>query len=163
MSLDQFYDPEVDLSTVNDRANFSYPLLLSQLLPHVLNCPYCLWSSHTINDFTIWQEGVRVKQLRCPDCKNTFKRKTLIKTSKMNLKEFAFWFYWVKKYDMDRKIKWDRFFDRMRPYSIFWEYYREIKKADLERMQEAGIRPARDYTVVDSGESTERNPEDFVI
>ena len=140
MKLDEFYPENVSLENVQVADRFfdqwDRPLLPIPTVP--LNCPYCLWEGR-INDFLLWKKesiGFLKRSVQCPDCKNILRRNTLVQCSLMDLDEYANWLYSVKQFDVDRRIKWQSLFRRLKERNVseyFWGRYREIKRIDMEK------------------------------
>ena len=111
-------------------------------------CPWCLysgdlWSFATFNMRKRKGQTVSEANCRCPECRASVKRRTLVKIYEMTMDEYGLWF-WDSVftggcYD---KVQWDKLKARMRAgftykdCEPFWNQYRQHKEASLGGRQD---------------------------
>jgi len=133
-----------------------------------VDCPFCLYRGR-LSDFATFKKGTKKyprklsrATMECPECYQRMRLNTLLKTSKMDAEEFAWWFWEnVFLYDMMKRVDGDKFFARVKKWrwedrQVFWQVYRMWKDApdrskvleDKEAMEE--------YVRQHEGEETSR-------
>ena len=103
------------------------------------DCPYCLLRT-TMDRFATFTQGTKKyphklsrKTMRCPECGEGMRMKTLLKITNMSVEDFAYWFWDnVFNYRMMERVDGDNFFGRIRRWryedrNVFWAIYKEFK------------------------------------
>lgn len=100
-----------------------------------LQCPYCLFTSQSLNDFLVVGKNGRIskKMALCKKCHVSLRRSTLIAVGKMDPIQYAGYLASLANWDVDRKVKWQSIFDTLDENltydqkKAFWEEYRRVK------------------------------------
>lgn len=119
-------------------------------------CPYCLHYGN-LAQFSTFKRGKRTKgrlakTTRCPDCGISMKMKTLIKISKMEMEEYAYWFWEnVFIWGAYERVSWEKLKERLKHFKyesrqVFWTVYHEFKEHKHEALRQREQRQQRgDY------------------
>jgi len=105
-------------------------------------CPYCL-NFGTLWDFSVMLKRKQGKHLislakcECPDCRQGYLKKTLLRIAEMTMEEYAEWFWGANftKFGIHDKVNWDKLTNRLKAHfsyedrQMFWEIYHEFKDA----------------------------------
>ena len=117
-------------------------VLMVKLKRKKVICPYCLYYG------SLWEFTTRLKhkrgkhfistsKCRCPDCDQSYMKRTLLRIADMSMEEYANWFWGAifSQWGIYDQVSWDKMKWRMEghyDYEVrqeFWEIYWEFKDA----------------------------------
>ena len=91
-------------------------------------CPFCLNES---NKFVIENKGL----IKCPNCSNYMKMKTLLFVKDCSNEEYARWVYEYRLSGFFKKINFEQWTKKLKELGMsyeFWEKYKQLKGEDIE-------------------------------
>lgn len=95
---------------------------------HKYLCPFCLEES---NKFTIESHAL----IKCPNCTNQMKLKTLLFIKECSNQDFAKWVYEYRLSGFFKKINFEKWSKKLKELGIayeFWEEYKKLKGTNTE-------------------------------
>lgn len=123
-----------------------------------VDCPYCLLHD-TMDKFATFVQGgkkypekLSYVSMKCPECGQGLRQKTLKKVTYMTVDEFAWWFWEnVFCWRMMEKVNADVFFNRIKEWNFedkqdFWDIYRWYKNATDKHAVRQDYNDYLDYT-----------------
>ena len=84
-------------------------------------CPFCL---ETSNKFIIENKGL----IKCPNCSNFMRLKTLLFVKDCTNKEYAKWVYEYRLSGFFKKINFEQWTKKLKELGIAYEFWEEYKK-----------------------------------